>query len=96
MKTTSIELREAAGMEREPTMEFIRTPCWRKVVVVWHMEAEYKMHVSQIGTMRRRILTSSTWVTVQESHVVAGTGSVEYGSAIITALSKQLHQEGET
>jgi hypothetical protein len=68
-------------------------PCSINVENMCSWTVEYSITVDQIGNILIRIFNSSTWVTVQISHVLTWRGDSHPDGVTIAALSKKLGEK---
>uniref|UniRef100_A0A0A9E6H0 Uncharacterized protein n=1 Tax=Arundo donax TaxID=35708 RepID=A0A0A9E6H0_ARUDO len=70
MKTTSTDTSDATGTLNPPLPSRVSMaiPCWMKVVVICPSDAACSTHVTQMGSIRTKILTPSTSLTVHRRH----------------------------
>lgn len=92
---TSTHWKDAAGISKEPMCLSITMPCSTNVEYICSRTVENSSIVAQIGSILIRILSSSTWVTVQILHVLRTPTDSQSDCITIAALSKNLQEKKE-
>lgn len=88
MKRRGTTGREGAGTRKPSRLVSMVTPCWTEKVWSWAKHVFMKTVLRIMGSMRRRILVSSTWVTLQMCH--GPKVYVPWAVDVIAARSKNL------